>query len=85
MLVLWQWVRELKVHVSHLVDSFDRLFQQFLERGELSVQNRAVEVSLKVMQVTISSRQEMLVCDQNQGLLLDIDSFLVAILNNSGT
>ena len=84
MLILRQVIRQLKIHVSHFVNSFNRLLQQFLVGGELSVQNGAVEISLNVMQVTIGSRQEMFVCDQNQGLLLDIDCFLVTLLNNSG-
>ena len=84
MLVLRQLVRELKVRVSHFVDPFDHFFQQFLVGGKLSIQNGAVEVALYLVQVAIGSRQEMLVGNQNQGLLLDVNSFFVALLHNVG-
>lgn len=56
MLVLRKSILVLKVHVSHLVDSFYRLFQQLLEGGELSIQNGTVEIALDMMQVSICSR-----------------------------
>lgn len=85
MLVLRKLVRELKAHTSYLVYSFDHIFQQLLEGGELSIQNSTVEIALHMMQVSICSGQEMLVGNQNQSLLLDIDSFFVPFLRNVGT